>query len=394
MTTRRPPERRAIDLVVDDTIEDMTAAFAAMSEQVAGIIVSAASSDGTINPDREEDLQERIGDLVQRFFTVNRRNTNIVGRSSFNGVQALSRFAEILNRRYVQAVGEQVAIQYRWLRDNLPDDVFRFLSTAQTRQPTISEAENPFLRRDGESLESFLERMDDLRIFRPNPLAELDPDRQWVPMHQWNDDRGYRLSDRVWQGGVRTRTKIDAILAESIREGRSALETAKLLEQFLRPDRENLRTNKPYGVNASYDAMRLARTEIARAANYAAFTSAYLNPYVDKVDVRRSANGDPKCRICPMHATIGIGGNRIRPPYSIHSANVPVYHPHCKCILVPVVTDSPEAVTERLRAIMQDAEASLVQMVTTPAQMQLFVEALVGWELMNLLGQVIQLPLL
>lgn len=89
-------------------------------------------------------------------------------------------------------------------------------------------------------------------------------------------------------------------------EGMGALELSRKLERFLLPNRANLRTNRPYGTSAAFDAMRLARTEIARAANQAAFLSSYLNLYVDKIDVARSGNGDKTCavsvRVTPLSA--------------------------------------------------------------------------------------------
>jgi hypothetical protein len=150
----------------------------------------------------------------------------------------------------------------------------------------------------------------------------------------------------------------------------SAERLAKRLEQFLIPGRRQIRTNKPYGKDASFDAMRLARTEIARAGNQAAFISAYTNPYVDKIDVRRSPNGDHKCDVCPKHATIGIGGERLRPPYSIYSASIPVFHPHCMCVTTGVVTDSPETITKNLRAIVEEAGRGLNPPLITALQPQ------------------------
>jgi hypothetical protein len=127
--------------------------------------------------------------------------------------------------------------------------------------------------------------------------------------------------------------------------------------------------------------MRIARTEIARAANQAAFISAYMNPYVQQVEVVRSGTGDPTCTVCPMHATIGIGGERLRPPYDIRAANIPVYHPHCKCRIEPVV-GSEQSVTSDLRRYLGDAPVTI-----NPASRDSFARHLLG----NYLFQLIDL---
>lgn len=385
--------------LIKNSLADMTrtlnAEFKTLVERVAPTILLAADENGDLDPARERDTKDRVGDTVQRMF-VGSDMRNAYGR---DGITPQAPYPRILNEYYALVTGRAVEYHYNWLKKR-PDDVFAFLQDtrelpqAESRRGGVRVRENEFLRRDGESLEAYLERLDDLRIFRPNPLAELDPNRRWVPMHQWQDPNGYRLSDRVWHAGTRTRAKIDRMIAEAFREGWSATRLANELERFLLPNRANLRTNRPYGVDASYDAMRLARSEIARAANHASYISSYVNPYVDRIDVARSLNGDPKCQVCPRHATLGIGGGRLRPPYSIHAANIPIYHPHCKCRVQPVVTDNPAEVTRRLRGVMQDAERELLRPVMNPADMRGFIERLVGRGMMDVVAQVMQLPLM
>lgn len=298
--------------------------FESIIPQITGVVQTASDRDGNLIASRRNATAQRAGELVQSLFVRN-------GRQSFSnqdGVTAVTPFAALLNNFYVRVTLEAIYNQRNWMQRNLPEDVFGWLSRQRfSRQ--LWEQENPFLRRDGESDEEFLARLDDLRVFRPNPMAELDPARRWVPMHQWQDTRGYRLSDRIWRASNRTRDKIDAMIILAFDEGWGALELSRELERFLLPDRANLRTNRPYGVDASFDAMRLARTEVARAANHAAYMSAYMNPYVNQIDVARSPQGDVNCTICPDHATIGIGGGRLRAPYSIYTAFVGPYHPHC-----------------------------------------------------------------
>ena len=371
--------------------------FQSIIPQIQSLVLGVADSAGELIFSQRARVARQASDLVMGLFAMPD------GRVfDDDGVTALTPFGQMLNEFYVRVVLEAIYTQRNWLEKNLPSDLFNWLAS-QNFSINISEADNPFLRRDGETDDAFMARMQDLRVFHRNPLAELDPNRQWVPMHQWTDSNGYQLSQRIWriQGGQlagvgpTTASKIDAMINDAFAEGWSALRLSRQLEQFLLPSRANLRTNRPYGTNASFDAMRLARTEIARAANHASAVSAYLNPYVNTIDVARSPNGDPNCSICPVHATIGIDGSRLRPAYSIHSMTYPVFHPHCKCHTRPNVTDSPETVTMRLRAVMKDARANTFPPAVTPAAIDNFTNMLLHRALGTLVAQWRgQLPLL
>src|SRR5690606_79860 len=150
--------------------------------------------------------------------------------------------------------------------------------------------------------------------------------------------------------------------------------------------RAAFRTSRPYGTDASFDAMRLARTEIARAANSAAYTAAVMNPYVTAIDIARSPNGSRDCKICPQYATIGFGGERIRDSYPIESAPIPVFHPQCMCHTRSVTTDKPADITARLRAVLEEGRLDLHNPAITPAQRNSFIEMLIGLELIGLLA--------
>jgi hypothetical protein len=206
-------------------------------------------------------------------------------------------------------------------------------------------------------------------------------------MHLWTDPNGYQLSDRIWNTSVETRRTIDRIISQAFADGLGALELARLLESSLLPGMDAIRTTTPYNLDASYFALRLARTEIARAANHAAFMSAYLNPYVDRIDVARSPNGSRTCPICPLHATLSFGGERLREPYSIYSASIPVFHPNCMCHTRPVLTDSPSTVTMRLQAVMDDARAALFQPSVNPAAAESLLQTLLHQSLNTIVAQ-------
>lgn len=350
--------------------QDLDAELRPVVRDIQTVILFNSLTDGSIPLEREDVILARAGTIVSNFFTAgdNRRSFD----ANYNG---LTPYARLLNRYYVRVALEAVVDQYLWMKRNIPEDVFNWLA-----QPDIAESAensvNGLIYEDINATDA-----DSLRIFRPNPLAQYDA------MHTWVDPKGYRLSDRIWNAELNTRRKIDGLLADGIRSGMSARELSERLEQFVLPSRKNIRTNKPYGTNASYDAMRLARTEIARAANEASRLAAVQNPYVNKIDVARSRNGDRSCPICPEHATIGIDGERLREPYGVDDARISPYHPHCLCHVRPVVDESVEEITARLRGAMNDARYAR-QPKPNPAQGRSFVQRLLRWAgLVGLVGQ-------
>jgi hypothetical protein len=376
------PNTKAYRTSMKQVREAVSEMFETILPQVNRSIAAASMNDEnrTLDIRHRDRVLREVGELVQGLFVAD-------GRFAFaaDGVTARSPFAQLLNTFYVRVTIEAVYSQHEWLKKKIPTDVFQFLSRAKPLN--LGEAENPFLRRDGESDEAFRQRLKDLRIFEPNPLLQLDPNRQWVPIHKWKDANGYQLDRRIWNNSLSSRSDIDDMISAAFDEGMGALELARILEAALLPGMDAIRTDKPYGVDVSFYAMRLAQTEIARAANHAAYISAYLNPYVDKIDVARSPNGSRECPICPQFATLGFGGERLREPYSIHAANIPPFHPYCKDHVRSVVTDSPSTVTNRLRAVMEDSYAANFPPSVNPAAADAMLQTLLHRSLNTIVAQ-------
>jgi len=137
---------------------------------------------------------------------------------------------------------------------------------------------------------------------------------------------GYRLSDRVWRTGQLTRNRIDNLIRHEILNGTSAVKMAKQLERFLKPERVGIKTAKPYGQLGSYDARRLARTEITAAHGRATIDAAQANPFVEVLTWGLSySHTDWPCN-CEANslADDGLG------PGNYRIADTPEYpdHPH------------------------------------------------------------------
>lgn len=347
--------------------KELRKAFQQLGAQLSGLLLSRANTDGIIPRSRGAEVIREAGALVERLF---------IGANGQpfapDGVTATAPYPALLNRWYVTVVSQVVSKHHAWMQRRAPADVFDALARTRSQTSIVRERENPFLRREGESIDAHIKRLGDLRIFAPNALAEYDP------MHTWVDPNGYRLSDRIWNTSDDTRTAINKLLRDGIQQGWSAEKLAKTVEQFLDPSRAPLRTKKPYGRDASFDAMRLARTELARAHAQASYIAGLANPYVSGMDWALSPS-HPRVDICDQYATIGMGGGRIREAYKFGEARIPPAHPHCLCRMQPYVSETPQQVTDKLRAIFGDpAFADYPPPVLTPVQLNELVDLLIG----------------
>jgi hypothetical protein len=312
------------------------------------VILGYADHDGAIPQTSQRAMKIAVGKVISDAFTPADNRSALAE----NGA-ARSPYANILNRWLAFGTYQAVLQQQKWLKSNIPHDVYNGLKAARGKNKLIREA--------------FV-----------SPV--------WQPPHTWRDEKGYVLSDRIWRADIETQRKIDAILTRGLLDGRGALQLAGDLESALIPGRSTPRTRAPYGTDASYNAMRLARTEIAAAYNRAAVVSAQSNPFVEGVDIARSPNGDPSCPICPDHATIDIDGSRIADPYPVDAVDDAPFHPHCMCAAIPVVNPDTDSVVDQIRADLDsDAGSDGSEYPENPADAWGFTESLLGSVLMGYL---------
>jgi hypothetical protein len=149
----------------------------------------------------------------------------------------------------------------------------------------------------------------------------------------------------VWQTAVNARARIDALLDYHISRGTAAVDIAEELERFLQPGWDGRRTPLPYGLEGSYAARRLARTEVTAAAGRAVVNASQANPFVGGVRWRLSGSHGRR-DICDDNASGGPAGDGVYPPEA-----VPDYpaHPHDLCSLVPVPAGDRAELVARLR---------------------------------------------
>jgi hypothetical protein len=148
------------------------------------------------------------------------------------------------------------------------------------------------------------------------------------------------------------------------------LRVSRELEQFLLPGRGLIRTRAPYGTDASYDAMRLIRTEITRAAAQASEMAAAANPFIAGMSVVLSGS-HPKYDICDIAAGAGpwpVG--EIPAQYQIP------LHPHCLCHYRYEMVENPQAILDELRNDIRKLRPG--GLMINPLQVAAFVKLLWG----------------
>lgn len=165
------------------------------------------------------------------------------------------------------------------------------------------------------------------------------------PVLTWADSRGYTLSSRIWAVSEATAAQFDALLEDAVNNGTAALSLAKQAEQFLLPGRHLPRTDKPHGTDASFNAMRLARSEITRSHSIATSEAARVNPFVDRMYYNLSSAhvadaGDP----CEEFADTSIANNG----YSVDDCPLPMVdtHANCICFLTQGVIPMEDAISQ------------------------------------------------
>lgn len=159
--------------------------------------------------------------------------------------------------------------------------------------------------------------------------------------------KGLDLSDRIWGQGQKVRVTLGSLITEAIEAGENPVKVAEVLQKYVRDGANSLTSEYPEMMrrieylpnDLSYEALRLARTEMAAAYGEGSIKSAELNPA--NVGIRWSvSNAGVACDVCVGNAErvtdLGIGVYKVE--------ELPDYpaHPNCLCNLQQVVEDVVE----------------------------------------------------
>lgn len=332
---------------------ELKSGFQGISDAISRLLFRHADAEGVIPTSATYEIQVEAGRLIENFFTGTPGGGE---RAPFTimtdgTVFPLAPYPRILwgSIREVMtlAVSQHAAI----IEANLPPV---FVAQARATGPVFE-----MLNTNGRAQRA------------PAIVSEVNPFAQYDAPHTWVDPNGYRLDDRIWNTSNATRRRMHLILEEGIRDGRSAASLSKDLEQFLQPGRGLRRTGKPYGTDASYDAMRLARTETSRAHAAASELSASENPYVDTISVVLSRS-HPKPDICDDAAAASpFPKDKIPFQYRIP------LHPQCLCHYSYGMTEEADTLTDRLQERVRRAREPLAAALG-PLFVEQFVQRLLG----------------
>lgn len=194
------------------------------------------------------------------------------------------------------------------------------------------------------------------------PLADYQPNHEWVDLY------GKQLSDKIWNVAGETRRKLDLYVQEAVMSGKSARDMSDDLENFLLPGKALQRTNRPYGTDASFPGMRLARTEIASSQVRAAHASALMNPFVEQYQPVLSRE-HPEPDECDDMIAIG--------PYDKSDpSGLPPFHPQCLCRVRWLRNQPTSVVVNSLRESLKDLEPDKIPI--TPLRLDAFTHLLLG----------------
>jgi hypothetical protein len=197
-------------------------------------------------------------------------------------------------------------------------------------------------------------------VFKPQIEILLNTAAEWL----YGDSRN--LSGRIWNVDGDGRDAINNVIMQGIADGDSAWNMAKKLEEFLGAGQNCPRwaSTRLYGRTASdksagdttgllsgndcdgrgvsYNALRLARTEIQKAHALATDKVMMAQPWVEKEQCHLSA-AHPETDECDDVISNGENGQGI---YEVGTIEYPL-HPHCFCYKTAVLMDE-KAFTSQL----------------------------------------------
>ncbi|MGY0692628.1 retron-type reverse transcriptase [Virgibacillus sp. FSP13] len=170
--------------------------------------------------------------------------------------------------------------------------------------------------------------------------------------------KGLSTSDRIWRNSKRAETVVRNIIQEGVATGSDAKEVAQALEKYVQSDSKTMAEHYPnmmeriqsrVPIRLSYEALRLARTEMTAAFGEGTIQGGRVSPsYIGTRWVLSPSH--PVKDICDTFANADHGlGKGVYP-----KGEEPMFppHPNCLCTLLPV-HEQPEDLVARLRDWMK-----------------------------------------
>lgn len=158
---------------------------------------------------------------------------------------------------------------------------------------------------------------------------------------------GLRLSDRVWRVEAHFRQALDRLVEEALVTQMDPRRLARLVQQYVQPGvftalKQETRRRLKVPRDVSYEAMRLAVTELQHAHHEGALLGYRMTPsYIGSYWMLSGSHPVPD--ICDVYASHGLWEKGTEPSKP---------HPWCRCWLRPVFEEREQFI-QRLRAWVQ-----------------------------------------
>lgn len=177
----------------------------------------------------------------------------------------------------------------------------------------------------------------------------------------WSRSRfGLTLNEQIWNKNQNYRKNINKILISGVATGEDCVTVARSIEKYVKKGAKSFAKDYPNMMSRmkgrvpediSYEALRLARTEMTSAYGLSTMKTATLNPSNRGVKFMLSAS-HPEWDICDIHCgrddyDLGPGG------YPLDKAPDYPFHPNCLCIMTQI-NEEPDSLLERLKAWDKD----------------------------------------
>lgn len=368
--------------------------FIGLLLEVRDLILQSADEDGEMNPVILPALESRLAGRINKFYM------GANGKPFSDEGLPQSIYANLLFRAYMYIVYDVFMAHHKWFMKNTPKayrDALARLPRRKALYPTEEQLEAAAREKYRVSEQSKPLPANDT-MFRKNPYAEFNPLNMIVPLHQnsllWDGElKRVNVSRHIWGANQHSQRRVLDVLRQGINSGLNVTEIAESLESHLSPYERSLFLRNPYINWEAYDpnvrrgafgipfprieqkrgqslatdrgpdvvpgqrnyynysAMRLAQTELSRAFNRAKYTAGLNNPAVIGIEWRLSPS-HPVTDICDSIATLGKGGERLRPLMPKNSATIPPAHPWCLCY----VEDALQSEEEFMHQLIRDAE--------------------------------------
>lgn len=252
-------------------------------------------------------------------------------------VKAFNAAGDELVKKYVKA-GK---MEQRFIKEHInkiAHDVNEIIEEYALEQAKLSASVNKFI----------LDEMVDGKIKYSKKLADMFTDIPKEVVNYVTSGGLYRdgkgLSDRLWNYGTINGQYVGDIVASGVAQGKSAVNIAKDLEQFVKPEarkywdasKQKEKLGRYYG-RVEYNALRLARTTNTHASQFAQSASAKAIPYSDGVTWHSVFAHGRTCQQCMDRDGRIFKFNEI-----------PLDHPNGMCYQTTHFTKSLEEMTDEI----------------------------------------------